>query len=64
MPKRYSSDELIRLVEQDGWVRVSQAGSHIKFRHSAKPGIVVIPHHGKDLPQGTAASILRQAGLK
>jgi predicted RNA binding protein YcfA (HicA-like mRNA interferase family) len=52
------------MVEKDGWFQVNQTGSHIKFKHSSKEGIVVIPNHGKDVPQGTAASILRQAGLK
>ena len=64
MPKRYSSTELIKMVEKDGWFQVNQTGSHIKFKHSSKKGIVVIPNHGKDVPPGTAASILRQAGLK
>ena len=64
MPKRYNSAELIKMVEKDGWFQVSQMGSHIKFKHSSKKGIVVIPNHGKDMPQGTTASILRQAGLK
>jgi predicted RNA binding protein YcfA (HicA-like mRNA interferase family) len=64
MPKRWTSKELARLVEQGGWALVSQTGSHMKFKHSVKKGIVVIPQHSKDMPQGTATSILRQAGLK
>jgi predicted RNA binding protein YcfA (HicA-like mRNA interferase family) len=64
MPKRYSSDELIALIEKQGWLQESQSGSHIKFKHPQKSGIVVIPRHGKDVPPGTAASIFRQAGIK
>jgi predicted RNA binding protein YcfA (HicA-like mRNA interferase family) len=64
MPKRWTSKELARLVEQDGWALVTQTGSHMKFKHPVKKGIVVIPQHSKDMPQGTAVSVLRQAGLK
>ena len=64
MPKRYSSDELIALIEKQGWIQNSQNGSHIKFKHPRKKGIVIVPHNGKDIPPGTVSSIFRQAGLK
>jgi predicted RNA binding protein YcfA (HicA-like mRNA interferase family) len=64
MPIRYSSAELIRIVKQDGWCFVSINGSHHKFKHPKKPGIVVIPHPKQSIPPGTAAQILRMAGLK
>lgn len=57
--------DVIRLLTNDGWVQVSQRGSHRQFRHSTKPGKVTVP--GKmsdDLPIGTYKSILRQAGLE
>jgi predicted RNA binding protein YcfA (HicA-like mRNA interferase family) len=57
--------EVIRLLEKDGWVQVSQKGSHRQFKHPTKPGKVTVP--GKmsdDLPAGTYKSILRQAGLE
>jgi hypothetical protein len=31
--------------------------------HPTKKGIVTIPHPKKDIPKGTVANILRQAGL-
>ena len=56
---------LIKLIEKDGWSFVRQTGSHKIFKHSTKPGIVVIPEHGKeDIKSGTLNSILKQAGLK
>jgi len=64
MPKRYSSVDLVEIVEADGWFKVSKNGSHIKFKHSKKSGIVVIPHPKKDMPTGTAEKILKMAGLK
>lgn len=64
MPKRYSSRELIRMIEVDGWVLVGVKGDHRQFRHPTKPGRVTIPHPRKDMPAGTANSVLKQAGLK
>jgi predicted RNA binding protein YcfA (HicA-like mRNA interferase family) len=57
-------DVLDRLSE-DGWIQVSQRGSHRQLEHPTKPGKVTVP--GKmsdDLPPGTLKSILRQAGLE
>jgi len=64
MPKGYSSEDLIEIVEADGWFKVSKNGSHLKFKHPKKGGIVVIPHPKKDIPAGTAQNILKMSGLK
>lgn len=60
----YSSKDLIKAIEKDGWELVKTTGSHHKYKHPTKPGQVIIPHPRKDLPKGTAAAILKQAGLK
>jgi predicted RNA binding protein YcfA (HicA-like mRNA interferase family) len=57
--------DVIRVLTDDGWLQVSQKGSHRQLRHPTKPGKVTVP--GKmsdDLPVGTYKSILRQAGLE
>jgi predicted RNA binding protein YcfA (HicA-like mRNA interferase family) len=57
--------DLIKLLEKDGWSQVRMKGSHRQFRHPAKGGTVTVA--GKpsiDIPPGTLASILKQAGLK
>jgi predicted RNA binding protein YcfA (HicA-like mRNA interferase family) len=57
--------DLIVLIEADGWQLVRQKGSHRQFHHPIKPGTVTVA--GKpsvDVPPGTLASILKQAGLK
>jgi len=57
--------DVIRRLNEDGWVQVSQKGSHRQFKHPSKRGKVTVP--GKpsdDLPEGTYRSILRQAGLE
>jgi predicted RNA binding protein YcfA (HicA-like mRNA interferase family) len=57
--------DLIKLLEKDGWSQARMKGSHRQFRHPAKAGTVTVA--GKpsiDIPPGTLASILKQAGLK
>lgn len=55
---------MIEIVEADGWFQVSKNGSHLKFKHPKKGGIVVIPHPKKDIPAGTAQNILKMSGLR
>lgn len=64
MPKIYSSRDLIKMVEKDGWRLCEVTGSHHHFKHNTKKGKVTIPHPKKDVPIGTANNVLRQAGLK
>ena len=59
----YSSTDLIRLVEADGWYLRKVTGSHHHYKHPTKPGIVTIPHPKKSLPKGTVRAILKQAQL-
>jgi predicted RNA binding protein YcfA (HicA-like mRNA interferase family) len=56
---------VIRLIEAGGWRLDRQAGSHRQFRHPIKPGTVTVAGRpSADVPPGTLANILRQAGLK
>ena len=57
--------EVIRLLEEDGWVLVVTRGSHRQFKHPTKSGRVTVSGNlGEDMPKGTFASVKRQAGLK
>lgn len=57
--------ELIQLVERNGWRMVSQSGSHRQYKHPDKPGRVTIAGQpGRDVPEGTRKSIVKQAGLE
>lgn len=57
--------DVIRLVQQDGWLLVTQRGSHRQFKHPSKPGKVTIAGHPSvDMARGTYNNILKQAGLK
>lgn len=56
--------EMVRLLEQNGFVYVSSNGSHRKYRNPATGKTVIVPFHAKDLKPGTESNILKQAGLK
>jgi predicted RNA binding protein YcfA (HicA-like mRNA interferase family) len=64
MPKLYSSNQIIKVLEKKGFFFVSQKGSHVKYRKTGNPTLtVIIPAKRKEIPQGTFRSILRQANL-
>jgi len=56
--------EILKMLRKDGWVQVSQRGSHIQMEHPKKAGKVSVPNHKGDIAKGTLHSILSQAGLK
>jgi len=57
--------DLIRQIEQDGWRLVKMTGSHGQYKHPIKSGrVTVAGQPGKDVPEGTRKSILKQAGLE
>lgn len=59
----YSSKQIIKMLEKDGWHRVSCVGSHHQFKHPVKPGRVTVPHPKQIIPIGTARYIFKQAGI-
>ena len=61
MPDLFSSQEIIQVLKKNGFVLVSQRGSHKKFKKGKR--IVIVPDPKKEIPKGTFASILRQTGL-
>ncbi|MEW5825676.1 MAG: type II toxin-antitoxin system HicA family toxin [Candidatus Bipolaricaulota bacterium] len=57
--------QVVRLIEDDGWILVAVRGSHRQYKHTKKPGRVTIAGHpDDDLAPGTLSSVLKQAGLK
>lgn len=58
-----SSREVIKLLENDGWVLSHIRGSHHIYK---KEGFipVTVPHPRRDMPSGTYNAILKHAGLK
>ena len=62
--KSYSSREVIRMLEKDGWYLVKSKGSHHQFKHPSKKGRVTVKHPDGDIPIETLKCIERQSGLK
>ena len=62
--KSYSSREIIRQLQADGWYEVGCDGDHHQFKHPTKKGRVTVTHPKKDIPTGTVKSIERQSGVK
>lgn len=65
MPKLYSSQQIVKALEREGFGFVSQRGSHIKYRKTDGDVIftVIVPAGRKQIPRGTFRSVLRQSGL-
>ncbi|MFH1894836.1 MAG: type II toxin-antitoxin system HicA family toxin [Patescibacteria group bacterium] len=60
MPKLYSSAYIVKVLQREGFIYISQRGSHVKFRRVGKPALtVIIPVNRKEIPIGTFRSILR-----
>ena len=57
--------DVIRMLEEDGWVHVRTRGSHRQYKHPVKQGPVTVPGKpGDELALGTLNSVRKQAGLK
>lgn len=57
------SREVLQRLTEEGFIRVSQKGSHIKLRHP-DGRTTIVPHPKKDLPPGTLRNIEAQAKVK
>ena len=62
--KSYSSREIIKILEQDGWTLVHKVGDHCQFKHPIKKGRVTVTHPVKDMPINNVKSIMKQADIK
>lgn len=62
--KSYSSREVIRILQEDGWFEVGCEGDHHQFKHLTKKGRVTVTHPKKDIPLPTLKRIQQQAGIK
>ncbi|MCD9026066.1 type II toxin-antitoxin system HicA family toxin [Cohnella silvisoli] len=61
--KAYSSREIIKLIEADGWYYIGANGSHHFYKHPTKPGKVTVPHPRDSFPPKTQKNILKSAGI-
>jgi predicted RNA binding protein YcfA (HicA-like mRNA interferase family) len=58
-------NEIVRLLEQDGFTLVREKGSIRYYAKSGVPKLIRVDYHGaKEVPTGTCHAILKAAGLK
>ena len=62
MTKLPSSQKIVKVLLENGFIFISQRGSHQKYRRDNKT--VIIPAPRKEIPIGTVRSIIRQSGLE
>jgi predicted RNA binding protein YcfA (HicA-like mRNA interferase family) len=55
--------EIAKFLERNGFVLDHVSGSHHIYYNSASKRRAVIPEHNRDIPKGTLASLLREAGF-
>jgi predicted RNA binding protein YcfA (HicA-like mRNA interferase family) len=61
---RLKAGEVIRILQRNGFILVSQRGSHQKWRNDDTVKQVIVPYHkGKQLPLGTLRSIIEGSGI-
>jgi predicted RNA binding protein YcfA (HicA-like mRNA interferase family) len=61
--RKVKSLDLIKLLENDGWVIVRINGSHHIMKHPTKAGTLSVPHPKKELGIGIVRQIKKDAGL-
>lgn len=65
MPKPIKLKLLLKILEEKGFIFISQNGSHAKYRKIGNFVLtVIVPTHGKEITHGTFRSILRQSKLQ
>ncbi len=65
MPKCYSTKHILKILQDNGFVVISQKGSHIRLRKLGNPTLTtIVVANQKEIPYGTFKSILFQTNLK
>lgn len=65
MPKRYSSKQIKKTLLCEGFLFISQNGSHMKFiKKNMHTIIVIVPVNKKVLPIGTTKLLLNNLNYK
>ena len=55
--------EVIRFLEQNGFILDHTSGSHFIFYNATSKRRAVVPQHNREVPKGTLLSLLREAGF-
>jgi predicted RNA binding protein YcfA (HicA-like mRNA interferase family) len=63
--KRYKVKDILKMLEENGWIKTSTEGSHRQFKHPTKKGRVTVNGKPSDtLDQEILNSIFKQAGWR
>jgi predicted RNA binding protein YcfA (HicA-like mRNA interferase family) len=58
--RRVRVDELVRHLQDDGWVDVRQSAGFIQLRHGLRPGVLTIAGDPRaEVPAGTLRSVFQ-----
>jgi len=58
-----NANQVVRVLRRNGFLLVSQKGSHQKWRHANGRQVIVAMHGNKPIPLGTLKSIIEGSGL-
>ena len=62
--KHVSGKRLAKIADENGWLRISQSGSHVKFRNPIDGETIIIPiHSNHDLMAGLQHRLMRSLGI-
>ena len=56
-------EELVKLLEKQGWQKISQKGSHLKMRSESGDTLIIPIYSGKNIKPGLLLGILNRAGI-
>lgn len=59
-----NSRDIVRRLQEDGWVEIRIKGSHHVFKHSNFLHVITVMHPQKDLGKGLVRKIYKDAGWK
>jgi predicted RNA binding protein YcfA (HicA-like mRNA interferase family) len=62
--KVYSSRDVIKIIESEGWYLAGVSGDHHHFKHPTIKGRATVCHPKKDVRKHELAGISRQTGIK
>ncbi len=62
--KRFTAEEIIKILIAQGFKKISQKGSHQKWKNYNTGKKVIVPYHkGKQIPIGTLKKIIKGSGI-
>ena len=59
-----TSRQMLKLLQENGFIIISQNGSHVKLKNPKNNRQTILPLHSKSLGKGLEQAILKQAELK